>query len=45
MLRFVAGDDSSRVSGDCPLEVMLDKGVNLGVLYYYILERIAHITC
>jgi hypothetical protein len=44
-LRFVAGDDSSRVSGDCPPEVVLDKGVNLSVLHHHILERIAHVTC
>lgn len=43
-LRFVAGDDSSRVSGNYPPEVVLDKSVNLSVLYYYILERIAYVT-
>jgi len=44
-LRFVAGDDSSRVSGDRPPEVVLDKGVNLGVLHHHVLERVAHVTC
>jgi hypothetical protein len=45
VLRFVAGDDSSRVSGDRPPEVVLNKGVNLSVLYYHVLERVAHVTC
>ncbi len=44
-LRFVAGDDSSRVSGDCPSEVVLDEGVNLGVLHHHVLECVAHVTC
>jgi hypothetical protein len=44
VLRFIAGDDSSRVSNNYPLEVVLNKGVNLGVLHYYILERIAYVT-
>jgi hypothetical protein len=44
-LRFIAGDNSSRVSGNRPPEVVLNKGVNLGVLHYYVLERVAHVTC
>jgi hypothetical protein len=44
-LRFVAGDDSSRVSGNRPPEVVLNKGVNLGVLHHHVLERVAHVTC
>jgi hypothetical protein len=44
-LRFIAGDDSLHISSNRPPEVVLNKGINLGVLYYYILERIAYITC
>jgi hypothetical protein len=44
-LGFIAGDDSSSISGNLPLEVMLNKGVNLGVLYNYVLERVGHLTC
>jgi hypothetical protein len=44
-LRFVAGDNSLRINGDRPPEVVLNKGVNLSVLYYYILKHVAHITC
>jgi hypothetical protein len=43
-LRFVAGDDRSRISGNCPLEVVLNKGINLSVLHYHVLERVAHVT-
>ena len=42
-LSFVAGDDSSRVSGDRLPEVVLDKGVNLSVLHHDVLERVAHV--
>ena len=42
-LGFVAGDDSSSISGDLPPEVMLDKGVNLGVLHNHVLERVGHL--
>lgn len=44
-LRFIARDDSSSISGNLPSEVVLDKGVNLGVLHDYVLERVAHVTC
>jgi hypothetical protein len=44
-LRLIARDDSSRVSGDHLPEVVLNKGVDLGVLYYYILERVAYVPC
>jgi hypothetical protein len=44
-LRLVAGDDSSRVSGNRPLEVMLDEGVDLSVLHHYVLERVAYVLC
>ena len=44
-LRFIARDDSSSISGNLPSEVVLDKGVNLGVLHDHVLERVAHVTC
>ena len=44
-LGFIAGDNSSSISGDLPPEVMLDKGVNLGVLHNHVLERVGHLTC
>jgi len=44
VLRFVAGDDGSRISSNSSRKVVLDKGVDLSVLQYHILERIAHVT-
>ena len=43
VLGFVAGDDSSSISGDLPPEVILNKGVNLSVLYDHVLERVGHL--
>ena len=43
-LRFIARDDRSRISGNRPAEVVLNKGINLSVLYHHILERVAHVT-
>jgi hypothetical protein len=44
MLRFIARDNSSGISGDLPPEVVFNKGINLGVLYNHVLERVAYLT-
>jgi hypothetical protein len=44
-LKFVTGDNSSRISGNLPPEVMLDKGINLSMLYDHILKRVGHVIC
>jgi hypothetical protein len=45
MLGFIARDNSLSISSNLLLEVILNKGVNLGVLYNYVLERISYLTC
>jgi hypothetical protein len=45
VLRFITRDNSSSINSNYLLEVMLNKGINLNVLYNYVLERVTYITC
>jgi hypothetical protein len=45
MLKFVAKDDNLCVNSNCLLKVILNKDVNLNVLYYYILKRVTYVIC
>jgi hypothetical protein len=45
VLRFVARDNSLSISSNLPPEVVLNKGVNLSVLYNHVLEHVAYVTC
>lgn len=44
MLRFVARDNSLSISSNLPPKVVLNKGINLSVLYDHVLERITYVT-
>jgi hypothetical protein len=44
MLRFITKDNNLYISNNYLIEVILNKSINLNILYYYILERIAYIT-
>jgi hypothetical protein len=45
MLGFIAGDNSLSINSNFLPEIMLNKGVNLGILYNYILKHIGYLIC